>query len=48
MNAPDPQPDDEKPGVPFFRSWRGVYWFVLGAFVAVVTLLAIFTSAYSG
>lgn len=46
MNRP---PDDnESPDVPGFRSWRGIYWFVLGAFVAVVVLLAIFTGAYSG
>ena len=48
MNPPDPANPDDKPGVPFFRSWRGVYWFVLGAFVAVVTLLAVFTHTYSG
>ena len=40
--------DDDKPGLPFFRSWRGVYWFVLGTFVAVVALLALFTGVYSG
>ena len=48
MTPSGPNPDEEKPGVPFFRSWRGVYWFVFVAFVAVVALLAIFTRVYSG
>lgn len=39
-------PDDETPGVPGFRTWRGVYFFVFGVFVAVVTALTIFTHAY--
>jgi hypothetical protein len=47
MNSPDPN-DEESPGVPGFRSWRGVYWFVLGSFVFVVALLAIFTRTFSG
>ncbi len=34
---------DESPGVPGFRTWRGVYWFVLGCFIAVVVALTIFT-----
>jgi hypothetical protein len=43
------RPDDEEsPAVPGFRSWRGVYWFVLGSFVVVVALLAIFTRTFSG
>jgi len=33
----------EEPGVPGFRSWRGVYAFVLGLFVLDVVLLAAFT-----
>jgi hypothetical protein len=28
--------DDESPGVPGFRSWRGVYWFVLVWFAVCV------------
>ena len=38
---------DDAPGVPGFRTWRGVYCFVLATFVAVVILLAIFTRVYS-
>ena len=35
-----PEPDDDNsPGLPGFRSWRGVYWFVFGCFV-LVTLYA--------
>lgn len=37
---------DEGPGVPGFRSWRGVYGFVFGFFVAVVIALTIFTHVY--
>ena len=44
-----PEPDnDARPGVPGFRTWRGVYWFVLGSFVVVVALLAWFTQAFPG
>ena len=46
--APPPPPDpDEHPGVPGFRTWRGVYLFVLGAFVVVVVALALFARAYA-
>lgn len=39
--------DDDTPGVPGFRTWRGVYWFVLGFFVAVVVMLTLFTRAFA-
>lgn len=35
----------DSPGVPGFHTWRGVYWFVLGFFVAVVVMLTLFTRA---
>lgn len=35
--------DESSPGVPLFRSWRGVYLFVLGWFALTVVLLAVFT-----
>jgi hypothetical protein len=41
-----PSPD-ESPGVPGFRTWRGVYLFVFGCFVLVVILLAVFTRVYA-
>lgn len=44
---PDPATDDKTPGVPGFRTWRGVYWFVFGFFVLVVTLLAIFSRLFA-
>ncbi len=54
MIPPDSQPsappaaeEASSPGLPGFRTWRGVYLFVLGCFVAVVVLLALFTHAYS-
>jgi hypothetical protein len=47
MTRPEPDPADEAPGVPRVRTWRGVYLLVLGWFVVVVVLLALFTCAYS-
>jgi hypothetical protein len=51
---PEPAPqeppaslDDEIPGVPGFSTWRGVYLFVLGAFLCMVAALAIFSRLYS-
>jgi len=45
--APDPPAENEPPGIPGFRTWRGVYLFVLGWFVLVVALLAIFSGFFS-
>jgi hypothetical protein len=42
-----PEPDDDSPGLPGFRSWRGVYGFVLGVFALVVLFLALFTRAFA-
>jgi hypothetical protein len=42
-----PPTDDESPGVPGFRSWRGVYFFVFGCFVAMVIALTVFTRFYA-
>ncbi len=33
--------------MPGLRSWRGVYLFVLGSFVAYVVLLALFTAVFN-
>lgn len=44
---PLPPPSDEKPGVPGFRTWRGVYFFVLGCFIATVAALTIFTRVFA-
>ncbi len=41
-----PPRDDESPGVPGFRSWRGVYLFVFACFVAIVIVLTIFERHY--
>ncbi len=45
MNSlpPDPVTDDKSPGVPGFRTWRGVYVFVFAVFVLVVAVLAVFS-----
>jgi hypothetical protein len=45
--SPQPEPEDESPGVPGFRTWRGVYLFVLGCFVAMVVALTVFTHLYA-
>lgn len=39
--------DDEHPGVPLFRTWRGVYAFVFASFILVVLLLTLFTHVYA-
>ena len=38
---------EESPGVPGFRTWRGVYLFVFAAFVLVVIGLAILSRVYA-
>ena len=38
---------DEPPGVPGFRTWRGVYGFVLAVFLLIVIALAIFSRVYA-
>jgi hypothetical protein len=45
--GPDQPPDAGLPGVPGFRTWRGVYLFVLGWFVLLVLLLAAFSRLFS-
>lgn len=42
--TPDP---DASPGVPGFRTWRGVYLFVLVAFILVVAALTWFARAFA-
>jgi hypothetical protein len=44
---PDQRSDDEPPGLPGFRTWRGVYLFVFVWFVLVVALLAGFARIFS-
>jgi hypothetical protein len=39
--------DEEGTGLPVFRTWRAVYWFVFAAFAAWVVLLAALTRAFS-
>ena len=47
MTANSLPPDDDEPGVPGFRTWRGVYVFVLGCFAAIVAALTLFTWVYA-
>ncbi len=46
-SSPEPSDHGESPGVPGFRTWRGVYLFVFGCFVLVVVLLAIFSRVFA-
>ena len=39
--------DDEPPGVPGFRTWRGIYLFVFVTFAVVVAALALFARVYA-
>lgn len=46
--SPAPENDqDDSPGLPGFRSWRGVYLLVLGVFILVVIALTLFTRAFA-
>ncbi len=38
---------DDSPGLPGFRTWRGVYTLVLVVFAAVVIALTVFTRIFS-
>jgi hypothetical protein len=38
---------NEPPGLPWFRTWRGVYFFAFGCFVLYVVLLTVFSRAFS-
>jgi hypothetical protein len=42
-----PDRKEEAPGLPGFRTWRGVYLFVFGCFVIYVVLLALLSRAFS-
>ena len=42
-SSPDSLPDDKSPGVPGFRTWRGIYVFVFIVFMLVVGLLTLFS-----
>ena len=44
---PTPEPDDDSPGVPGFRTWRGVYWFVFASFILVVGALTLFSRFFA-
>jgi hypothetical protein len=43
----DERPEAEPPNLPGFRTWRGLYAFVLGWFVVVVLLLTLFSRIFS-
>lgn len=43
-NAGSPE---EPPALPGFQTWRGVYWFVIAIFAAVVVALTIFSRVFA-
>lgn len=47
MNFPSPSDPDDSPGLPGFRTWRGVYVFVLAVFAVVVIALTIFSRVFA-
>jgi hypothetical protein len=47
MNPAPPPDDDAPPGLPGFRTWRGVYWFVFLSFVGVVAALTFFARSFA-
>ncbi len=51
MNTPPPNPPtpnaDDSPGVPGFRTWRGVYLFVFGVFILIVIALTLFSRVFA-
>lgn len=44
---PEPATEDRSSGLPWPRSWSGVYWLVLAVFVLWVGLLTWLGSAYA-
>jgi len=46
-SLPDEHAEVEPPGLPGFRTWRGVYLFVFAWFVLVIVLLMAFTIIFS-
>ncbi len=47
MTQPPVHDTHEAPHVPLFKTWRGVYIFVLVCFVAYVVILTAFTMTFS-
>lgn len=47
MSGPKPPAADDHPGVPGFRSWRGLYLLVLVVFGLVVAALALFSRVFA-
>ncbi len=46
-NARDDEPPDHATGLPWPRSWLGVYLVVVGSFVTWVTLLVVLERVFS-
>ncbi|MBI2516085.1 MAG: hypothetical protein HYV95_04150 [Opitutae bacterium] len=46
-SAPSPTDDEQRTGLPGLRSWRSVYWVVLGIFILWVALLTWLTRHFA-
>jgi len=44
---PDDYEDEQKPGVPGFKTWRGLYLFVFAVFVVTVAALVVFSQVFA-
>ena len=48
MKPPEiPPADDDSPGLPWPRTWRGVYLLIFGCFVLVVIALTLFARCFA-
>lgn len=47
ITPPASAPDDRRTGLPALRTWRAMYWFVLGVFALWVTLLTWLTRHFA-
>jgi hypothetical protein len=45
--GPAVENQNDSPGLPWFRTWRGVYLFTFGCFVLYVVLLTVFSRVFS-
>ena len=47
MKQSTPEPEDDSPGLPGFRTWRGVYLLVFACFILVVIGLTLFSRFFA-
>jgi hypothetical protein len=47
IESTPPDPPDDGPGLPGFRSWKGVYVFVIVSLTCAIGLLAFFSRFFA-